>query len=57
MHLEGKAFDVSVRNWTDEQKMTLVEVAKAVDFTGFGYYDTFLHIDTGPERHWGTPWQ
>jgi len=27
-------------------------------FTGFGYYPKsgFMHIDTGPERTWGTPW-
>ena len=56
MHLEGKAFDVSTRNWTAEKKMALVETAAAVGFTGFGYYDTFLHIDTGPERFWGEPW-
>ena len=57
MHLEGKAFDVSVRNFTKEARLNLVDTAAEVGFTGFGFYDTFLHIDTGDERYWGNKWK
>ena len=30
----------------------LFKVCKMVGFTGFGFYQTFLHIDLGRPRHW-----
>ena len=27
-------------------------MCKSAGFTGFGYYQTVLHIDTGRRRHW-----
>ena len=56
-HLLGKAFDISVRGWPQEERMKMVEAAEEIGFTGFGYYDNFLHADTGPARFWNTPWQ
>ena len=55
-HLFGRAFDISVDEWTDEEKLDLLIKAKEVGFDGFGYYTSFLHVDTGPERFWNTPW-
>ncbi len=55
-HMKGQAFDVSVVGWTTAEKEAFKELAYEVGFTGFGGYDTFIHIDTGPTRFWGQSW-
>jgi hypothetical protein len=47
-HMSGQAFDIGgvVRN------ERFVVLAKEVGFTGFGFYNSFTHIDTGPPRSW-----
>ena len=50
-HKLGRAFDISINN-LDKEK--LYETAKKVGFTGFGKYDTFLHVDTARPREWGS---
>ncbi|HEV8034393.1 YcbK family protein [Yoonia sp.] len=54
-HMDGIAFDVRMDN---HDPHAFEAAARAVGFTGFGYYikSGFMHIDTGPERSWGTPW-
>ena len=54
-HMEAIAFDVRMDN---HDPHAFEVAARAVGFTGFGYYPKsgFMHIDTGPERSWGTPW-
>lgn len=52
-HKAGDAFDISLRGHTRAQLLAVCEVA---GFTGFGFYSTFLHVDCGPARRWGTPW-
>lgn len=53
-HLKAKAYDVSMAN---HDPAAFEEAARAVGFRGFGYYpkQNFMHIDTGLERSWGTP--
>lgn len=51
-HKVGDAFDISLRNV--ENKSRLISCAKLAGFTGFGFYGTFLHVDTGPVRVWVT---
>jgi zinc D-Ala-D-Ala carboxypeptidase len=53
-HMEGVAFDV---NMTNHNPAEFERAARAVGFTGFGYYPRsgFMHIDTGAARVWGTP--
>jgi hypothetical protein len=55
-HMQGIAFDVRMENQDPEQ---FEAAARAVGFTGFGYYPKqgFIHIDTGPKRSWGTPFK
>ena len=59
MHLEGRAFDVWRETLRDETRF-LCE-AWRLGFKGFGFYDRFIHIDTGAKRYWdersdkGTP--
>lgn len=48
-HLKGKAFDVRLQGFTRQE---LKAAARAAGFTGFGDYDSFVHIDTGPARAW-----
>lgn len=54
MHLEGRAFDISMANHDPAE---FIKAAKAAGFTGFGTYPRsgFVHIDTGPVRSWGEP--
>ena len=54
-HMEGIAFDVRMDN---HDPHTFEAAARAVGFTGFGYYPKsgFMHIDTAEPRSWGTPW-
>lgn len=49
-HKKGIAFDISLRN---HDKNELYAAAKQAGFTGFGFYNTFLHVDTGRKRSWG----
>ena len=56
MHKRGFAFDISVVGWTHEEKMKFKELAFEAGFTGFGGYNTFIHIDIGPARKWGQKW-
>ena len=49
-HLEGRAFDISLRG---HNKTKLVNILEKAGFTGLGVnYQTFIHADTGPKRRW-----
>lgn len=49
-HKLGKAFDIRI---TDQvSRGDIHHYAKLAGFTGFGDYNTFVHIDTGPARTW-----
>lgn len=50
-HLYGDAFDISL---SGHDKWDLLIKAKEVGFTGFGKYNTFLHVDTWKPRTWGS---
>jgi len=49
-HVEGKAFDISLKN---QNKNNLISICRQVGFTGLGVnYKSFLHVDTGHKREW-----
>lgn len=50
-HKQGRAFDLSIRGC---DRQALHNAAVEAGFTGFGYYHTFHHVDTGRRRHWGS---
>ena len=50
MHVQGRAFDISINGVNPK---TLYRCAIQAGFTGFGFYRTFLHVDTGGMRSWG----
>lgn len=49
-HLLGRAFDIPIKKGMD--RATIHRAAKKAGFTGFGDYDNFVHVDTGPARYW-----
>ena len=55
-HMFGDAFDVVM---VGHNPKTFEEAARRAGFRGFGYYPEssppFMHIDMGPARKWGTP--
>jgi|TARA_R110001599_G_scaffold225661_2_gene424774 uncharacterized protein YcbK (DUF882 family) len=50
MHLKGMAADIALLG---AGRKGLQQAAIAVGFKGFGYYQTFLHVDLGRPRFWG----
>jgi len=51
MHVQGRAFDVALAG---HDPVKLYSAAIKAGFTGFGFYRTFLHVDTGAKRSWGS---
>lgn len=51
MHKAGKAADIVLNGLSRDE---LFKRAKAVGFTGYGFYNTFLHVDVGPARSWSS---
>lgn len=49
-HMLGQAFDIRITPFLSREKIH--ELAKRAGFTGFGDYDTFVHVDVGPARYW-----
>lgn len=45
------AFDISLKNFVGMERF-LYEILKLVGFTGFGFYNTFIHVDMGRGRMW-----
>jgi len=45
-HIAGHAFDVAITS------SSFINMARSVGFTGFGFYGSFTHIDTGRPRTW-----
>ena len=43
------AADIATHN---HERAQLLMAARDSGFTGFGYYETFLHLDMGRKRHW-----
>jgi RNAse (barnase) inhibitor barstar len=54
-HMRGTAFDISITSPGfpgTSYISTFIRCAKEAGFKGFGYYDTFIHVDLGPSRTW-----
>jgi len=48
-HKFGHGFDISTFK---HNRWKLLEAAKRAGFTGFGFAQTYLHVDKGRARHW-----
>lgn len=51
-HFHGDALDLSTAGMSNAQKLELFNKAKAAGFTGFGFGNNILHVDTGAKRAW-----
>lgn len=53
-HMAGNAVDIKWDGFkpNDENLEIFVRTAKRLGFRGVGYYDTFVHLDIGPDRYW-----
>jgi uncharacterized protein YcbK (DUF882 family) len=51
-HFHGTALDLSIAGLSQQQVKKLLVAAKQVGFTGFGFGDSILHVDSGPKRTW-----
>jgi hypothetical protein len=50
-HLSGKALDVLMGGINRD---LFVSRCKNIGFKGFGYYNSFIHVDIGPARSWSS---
>ena len=48
-HKAGHAFDLGL---SGHDRHGLLTVCRSAGFSGFGFYQTFLHVDCGPARQW-----
>lgn len=56
-HKKGRAFDISVRGMSADQRERLRAFAVAAGFRAFGGYNTFLHVDNRERpAFWGKRW-
>lgn len=53
-HTRGYAADISAM--TDEQKRTILKAAYAAGFRRYGYYGSFIHLDTDSDKPTPTIW-
>ena len=58
-HQSGKALDVSMTNSkglsnTEAMRNKFIQIASQEGIGGIGAYSTFIHIDIGPRRTWGS---
>lgn len=51
-HFHGTALDLDISNYSDEEKLQLVNAALQAGFSGFGFGNSVLHVDRGPRRYW-----
>jgi hypothetical protein len=51
-HMQGKALDISWSGLNNETKEEFIRLARTRGFRGIGRYNSFIHIDVGPERSW-----
>lgn len=59
LHMSGKALDVSMTNSsglanTEESRNNFIKIASQEGIAGIGTYGTFIHIDVGTRRTWGS---
>jgi hypothetical protein len=59
LHMSGKALDVSMTNSsglsnTQESRNNFIRIASQEGIAGIGTYNSFIHIDIGNRRTWGS---
>jgi len=54
MHVQRKAIDVQWGTSNIQARIDMIQKAIDAGFTGIGCYNSFIHLDIGPKRHWGS---
>lgn len=54
-HMLGNATDITMRGKSSSQRADFIQKAINAGLTGIGLYNTFIHVDIGPKRYWGSP--
>ena len=54
MHQQGKATDIVMTGYSNSDRAKFIEIAINEGISGVGVYNTFIHIDTGGKRAWGS---
>ena len=52
-HTYGDAYDIWTKDWTKEQRLSLLRNLHSVGFRGFGHGWSNIHADTSRKRQWG----
>lgn len=53
-HKISDAWDISTRGMSSQEKEKLYKLCREAGFTGFGFYNSFLHVDMARKRSWGS---
>jgi len=51
-HMSGKAIDVTWAGFNAATREDFIRLARQEGFGGIGRYNSFVHVDVGPEREW-----
>jgi uncharacterized Zn-binding protein involved in type VI secretion len=54
MHQQGKATDIVMTGYSNSDRARFIEIAINEGIGGVGVYNTFIHVDTGGKRAWGS---
>lgn len=52
LHMKAQAFDIALNEEIRAEFDRFLRMAYEVGFRGFGFYDNFVHVDTGAQRTW-----
>jgi len=54
LHMQGLAVDIVMRPYSNSDRIVFIEKAIQNGLTGIGVYNTFIHVDIGGKRCWGS---
>ena len=54
MHVQRKAVDIQWGTSSVQGRVDMIQKAIDAGFTGIGCYNSFIHVDIGGKRHWGS---
>ena len=52
--MQGLAVDIVMRPYSNSDRIVFIEKAIQNGLTGIGVYNTFIHVDIGGKRCWGS---
>jgi len=52
-HVQGNACDIVQQGWSTTDRANFIQTCYSNGIRGFGVYNSFTHVDIGPQRAWG----